>query len=93
MNPSLIKNPELPFYRFEKVNGQQSIRYAIADLMRPACIDCHNHHPDTPKNDWEIGDVRGVIEVILPISVAQEQAQLSLKTTFIVLGFLAVILL
>jgi len=89
---SLIKNPELPFYRFEKVNGQQSIRYAIADLMRPACIDCHNNHPDTPKNDWEIGDVRGVIEVILPISVAQEQAQLSLKTTFIVLGFLAVIL-
>jgi len=90
---SFNKNPGLPFYRFEKVNGKQSIRYAIADIMRPSCINCHNNHLETPKNDWKTGDVRGIIEVILPISIAQEQAQLSLKTTFIVLGFLAVIII
>jgi len=90
---SFQKNSNLPFYRFEKVDGKQSVRYAIADLMRPSCINCHNNHSQSPKTDWKIGDVRGVIEVILPISIAQEQAQSSLKTTFIALGFLAVILI
>ena len=52
------------------------LRFATADLMRPSCINCHNTHPETPKNDWKVGDVRGVLEVVQPIdaviSVANE---------------------
>ncbi|ALO35672.1 hypothetical protein CMT41_13820 [Colwellia sp. MT41] len=82
---SLTKNPEQAFFRFEEVDGQMSIRYAIADVMREGCIDCHNNHAQTPKNDWQIGDVRGVMEVILPLDKAQFTAQSSLQATFIVL--------
>lgn len=64
---ALEQNPTIPFYRKEIINGRLSMRYAIADLMRPACVDCHNSHPETPKNDWKVGDVRGVVEIITPI--------------------------
>ena len=44
------------------------MRVAIADnLTEQACVDCHNSHSDTPKNDWKLGDVRGVLEVVVPI--------------------------
>ena len=66
---ALTRKPEEPFYRFETLGGREVLRYATADLMRPACVDCHNTHPETPKDDWEVGDVRGVLEVITPLDV------------------------
>ncbi len=64
---ALLANPEQAFYRFEIVDGLPALRYATADLMRESCIGCHNSHPDTPKNDWSTGQLRGVMEVITPI--------------------------
>ncbi len=32
-------------------------------MVAQGCVNCHNAHPDTPKNDWKLGDVRGVLEV------------------------------
>jgi len=61
-------NPEKPFFSFEKYNGTLSLRYAKADLMRASCVACHNSHPQTPKNDWKEGDVRGVLEIVLPMA-------------------------
>jgi methyl-accepting chemotaxis protein len=68
---SLEQNPEEPFYKLEVLNGRNSIRYAVADRMRPACINCHNTHPESPKTDWNKGDVRGVVEVIVPVDIAE----------------------
>jgi hypothetical protein len=32
----------------------------FADLASaPACVTCHNEHPQTPKKDWKLGDVMG----------------------------------
>lgn len=76
---SLVQEPHTHYYRFEEINDTKYIRYAVADLMRPSCIDCHNNHPDTPKNDWQVGDVRGIIEVLLPVSIAKEKQQSSLQ--------------
>ncbi len=64
---ALEQNPKAPFYREEVINGRLSMRYAIADVMTAACVDCHNSHPETPKVGWKVGDVRGVVEVITPI--------------------------
>jgi hypothetical protein len=61
---ALTNNPDQPYYSFENVEGQPAIRFAVADKMREACISCHNDHPQTPKNDWQVGDVRGILEVI-----------------------------
>ncbi len=62
----LNADPEQPFFRYETVGGIKTLRYAVADRMRATCIECHNTHTDTPKSDWAIGDVRGVLEISLP---------------------------
>ena len=31
--------------------------------MAAACVACHNSSAVSPKNDWKLGDVRGVLEV------------------------------
>ncbi len=89
---ALSKQPDQPYYSFENYEGQPAIRFAVADKMREACISCHNNHPQTPKNDWQVGDVRGILEVILPISGAQVKSQTQLKATFTVLGLMAALL-
>ena len=43
--------------------GTASYRLATPVFMRPACVTCHNQHPDSPKRDWKVGDVRGIQEV------------------------------
>lgn len=81
----LNKNPNKPFIRFEEVKGRESIRYATADIMRPSCVKCHNTHPETPKNDWKEGDVRGVLEVIHPLDNYIAETRAGLKETFILM--------
>ncbi|SFC31509.1 response regulator [Pseudoalteromonas denitrificans] len=61
--------PDKPYIEIETVEGVLSVRYAIADVMRPACVECHNTHPDTPRIGWKAGDVRGVLEVIEPLTM------------------------
>jgi adenylate cyclase len=29
-------------------------------IMGGACVSCHATHPDSPKRDWKVGDVRGI---------------------------------
>ncbi len=78
----LRRNPDKPFYRFETFQGRRSLRYATADLMRPACVNCHNTHPDSPKKDWKAGDVRGVLEIVRPMEAIVAQTREGLRKTF-----------
>jgi len=41
------------------------VRLVAPIIMAEACVNCHNAHPDSPKRDWKIGDVRGIQEVIV----------------------------
>ena len=38
--------------------------------MGKACVDCHNSHPESPKRDWKVGDVRGIQEVTITQPIA-----------------------
>ena len=63
------KNPDSVFVKQEKLYGSDVVRVAVADKMvAQACVNCHNSRADTPKNDWKLNDVRGVLEVISPIN-------------------------
>lgn len=64
--------PGEPYYEFEKSQNGGYLRYATADVMRPACVECHNTHPQTPKNDWKVGDLRGVLEISMPMRVSMK---------------------
>lgn len=56
------------FVKQDSMAGQEVVRVAVADKMiAQACVNCHNTRHDTPKNDWKLNDVRGVLEVISPI--------------------------
>lgn len=67
-------DPGRPFYRVHHADGQVTLRFATADRMRTGCVQCHNSHPDTPKDDWQIGDVRGGLEVAVPLDNAVAMA-------------------
>lgn len=60
----LVQNPEGVYKHVELRDDKQIVRVAIADTMSAqGCVSCHNNHPDTPKNNWVLGDVRGVLEI------------------------------
>ena len=60
----LQRNPEGTFVREEQSGGRTVARVAMADRMvAKGCVDCHNSRADSPKTDWRLGDVRGVLEV------------------------------
>ena len=51
----------------EDQNGETFLRYAVADRMSEACVGCHNTYPGTPRDNWKVGDVRGIVEISLPV--------------------------
>jgi PAS domain S-box-containing protein len=59
------KEPDLKTFTKLDGNGLGTSTYRLATpiLMRKACVTCHNTHPDSPKRDWKVGDVRGIQEV------------------------------
>jgi hypothetical protein len=64
----LTANPEATFVRADAIDGRHVVRVGQADRMvADACVACHNSHPDSPKKDWSKGDVRGVLEVVVPV--------------------------
>jgi PAS domain S-box-containing protein len=86
---ALQHHPTIPFYRFEEFQGRPSLRYATADLMRPGCVTCHNTHVASPKRDWHTGEVRGVLEVILPLDTAAVQTRLGLRGIFVLMAVMS----
>lgn len=66
----ILKNPTQSFSREDIVDGKKVYRTAFGDpLSAPSCVGCHNSRADTPKNDWELGDIRGAIEVQIPLQL------------------------
>lgn len=89
----LSQNPTEVFSRREHVNGKESVRVAVADTMvAQGCVNCHNSHPDTPKDDWSLGDVRGVLEV--DVAVAEQLAASQAMSTTLLFGifFIGIVL-
>lgn len=60
----LRANPDEKFVAHEEIDGIPFVRVAISDKMSSqACVSCHNSHKLTPKDNWKLGDVRGVLEI------------------------------
>lgn len=48
-----------------RVGFTDTLRLITPVVMGQACVACHNTHPESPKKDWKVGDVRGIQEVII----------------------------
>jgi signal transduction histidine kinase len=82
----LSDDPVNPLVRFEEFQGRPSLRYAIAERMDAGCVACHNTHPDSPKKDWRVGDVRGVLEITRSLDSVVAQTRAGLHETFTLLA-------
>jgi anti-sigma factor RsiW len=83
----LRENPEEPVYTFETYRGRSVLRYAVARRLRESCLGCHNKDTvNSPKLDWKVGDVRGVVEIIRPLDRDEARARAGLRETFVLMG-------
>jgi adenylate cyclase len=48
------------------------VRLVAPVVMAAACVACHNIHPESPKRDWKVGDVRGLQEVTITQPVGND---------------------
>ncbi|MEO1131380.1 MAG: diguanylate cyclase [Cyanobacteria bacterium J06639_1] len=79
-------HPLQAFYRKDSSGDRLTFRYAEAIVMQPSCVSCHNALPDSPKNDWRVGDVRGAIAVSQPLDTVAVLAQDGLRSISIALS-------
>jgi len=49
----------------QRAGFTNTFRFVTPVVMGEACVKCHNSHPESPKTDWKVGDVRGIQEVII----------------------------
>ncbi len=60
---SLRQNPKQQIVDVSWSLFTDRVRFVVPILMGPACVACHNTHPESPKRDWKVGDVRGIQEI------------------------------
>ena len=62
---SLRDNPDQKIVDAASSMFSDSVRLIAPIIMGPACVSCHNAHPESLKRDWKVGDVRGLQEVTI----------------------------
>lgn len=61
-------NPGENFYGEEELAGKTYFTAVYADVaVSPACINCHNDHRDSPRSDFQLGEVMGGVVIRLPL--------------------------
>jgi hypothetical protein len=79
-------------HEFSEIDGERVVRYAQARIMERTCVECHNTHPQSPRKDWQEGDMRGVLEIIRPLDKDEarvgEALRLALLLSAVVSGVL-----
>jgi serine/threonine protein kinase len=83
----LRANPSGEVADFETYDERFVLRYAKPVLMKASCLTCHND-PTTgsPRTDWKVGDVRGVLEIIRPLDGDVAATQRGLGRTLWLVG-------
>ena len=57
-----------PLYAAEELDGKSYFVAIYPDVaVSPACVACHNAHPDSPRRDFAEGDVMGAVVVRFPM--------------------------
>jgi len=64
----LLDHPDSNYYSEESLGGR---RYFIAvypdRAIVPACAECHNKNPNSPRRDFQPGDIMGGLVVRVPL--------------------------
>lgn len=85
------------FERVEMIGNKNVLRHAEAIFMEKSCVDCHNYHPASPKKDWKVGDLRGAVDISIPLSGDDEEITRTVQYAYIIfiafslLGFVSML--
>lgn len=77
---------DLSYSEFRMESGQRWLRYAKGQLMKESCVKCHNESRDSPKRDWKVGDLVGVLEVTRPLDREIERTRKGLRGAFLLMS-------
>jgi adenylate cyclase len=67
---ALRADPSRPVTEVSRDFFSDRVRLVAPVIMGATCVNCHNTHPESPKRDWKIGDVRGIQEVSITQPIA-----------------------
>jgi class 3 adenylate cyclase len=67
---ALRQDPQTPVVEVSGSIFDSRIRMAGPVFMGAPCVTCHNAHPESPKKDWKVGDVRGIQEISVEQPIA-----------------------
>lgn len=86
--------PVSEYSHFVADGGRRKLLYYSARHMEKSCIGCHNH-PDSrsPKKDWKVGDVVGVLKIVRPLDHEIDNTQSGLRGAFLIMGTISSLLL
>jgi len=65
----IAENPGERYYGEEELGGMRYFTAVYPDVaVAPACVSSHNDHTDSPRRDFEIGDVMGGVVLRIPMN-------------------------
>ncbi len=83
--------PEQSYYRVEQVDGRQALRFATVGRMQQGCVNCHNEEADSPKRDWQVGQVGGIVEIVYPLNSLENMTSMNWRESYGMIGVLVML--
>ena len=86
--------PPAEYSRFTEDEGRRQLLYYTARYMDQSCLGCHNDaRGQSPKKDWQVGDVVGVIKIARPLDREIANTRAGLRGAFLLMGAISSLLL
>lgn len=76
-----IKKDKEPKFFFDEENKKYTAMFPDFAVAKP-CVSCHNGHPESPKTDWEMGDVMGATTWTFPEDSLTAKQMMSLLAVY-----------
>lgn len=77
---------ELFLHEFREEGDRQWLYLAKGQLMKKSCVDCHKKHPQSPKKDWQEGDLAGALVLARPLDQDIIRTEDGLRGAFVLMG-------
>lgn len=85
-NARAATEPPAEYVRFVSEGSRRKLLYYTARHMERSCLGCHNEpRSNSPKKDWQVGDVVGVLKIVRPLDREIESTRQGLRGAFVLM--------
>jgi len=65
---SVVTNPDKPYRSYQTIDGKKYLLTIYSEKATAlVCVQCHNSHKESPRQDFAMGEVMGGLAVYVPI--------------------------